>query len=231
MRVENKSFYADLFSNPASAGDGSARTKSKHPEAPSQTPSQGPSLDSSLDSGAVPPGAVKAVNAAKAVPGDAPGRRIPPTASATPPSPRPLAVQKNMPAVGNTAAGTRAQKTSPTNNPSPLAELIGNIDTHNLTPRQMSNLSLDLYAAGAISFDDYSLLAFQPELHPDFNRTIGALTGEEADPDRPRDFVSLWDDRAAFQRRHNAGRNDLIEQSERIASVLRRIDTPTNVMV
>ncbi len=95
----------------------------------------------------------------------------------------------------------------------------------------MANLSLDLYAAGAISFDDYSLLAFQPELHPDFNRTIGALTGEEANPDRPRDFVSLWDDRAAFQRRHNAGRNDLIEQSERIASVLRRIDTPTNVMV
>ena len=95
----------------------------------------------------------------------------------------------------------------------------------------MEDLSLDLYAAGAISFDDYSLLAFQPELHPDFNRTIGALTGEQADPDRPRDFVSLWDDRAAFQRRHNAGRNDLIEQSERIASMLRRIDSPTNVII
>ncbi len=225
MRVENKSFYADLFSKPASAGDGPARVKSQ----PTQVPS--------LDSGAIPPGAVKAINAAKAVPDEAPRRRIPPTAAATLPSPRPSADEenppatKNLPAVVTMAGETRAQKNSPVKNPSPLAELIGNIDTHNLTPRQMSNLSLDLYAAGAISFDDYSLLAFQPELHPDFNRTIGALTGEEADPDRPRDFVSLWDDRAAFQRRHNAGRNDLIEQSERIASVLRRIDTPTNVMV
>ena len=204
MRVENKSFYADLFSNPASA---------------------------------IPPGALKAAKAAKAIPDEASVRRAPPTASATPPSPRPLAeaenlpATENLPAAGNMAGETRAQKTSPTINPSPLAELIGNVDTHNLTPRRMEDLSLDLYAAGAISFDDYSLLAFQPELHPDFNRTIGALTGEQADPDRPRDFVSLWDDRAAFQRRHNAGRNDLIEQSERIASMLRRIDSPTNVIV
>lgn len=214
MRVENKSFYADLFSKPV--------------------PAPSPAL--SLDSGAIPPGALKAAKAAKAVPGEASPRPATPTASAAPPSPRPLAEAENPPATGNlpavvTLAGeTRAQKTSPTINPSPLAELIGNVDTHNLTPRRMADLSLDLYAAGAISFDDYSLLAFQPELHPDFNRTIGALTGEKADPDRPRDFISLWDDRAAFQRRHNSGRNDLIEQSERIASMLRRIDSPTNVM-
>lgn len=232
MRVENKSFYADLFSKPAPAiaAGGPARAKPQPAPAPSQAPSQGPRSAPSLDSGAIPPGAVKAAKALKAVPDEAIQRRTPPTASATPPSPRPLVDEENMratgnlPAVGNRAGQTRAKKTSP------LAELIGNVDTHNLTPRRMADLSLDLYAAGAISFDDYSLLAFQPELHPDFNRTIGALTGEEADPDRPRDFVSLWDDRAAFQRRHNAGRNDLIEQSERIASMLRRIDSPTNVM-
>ena len=109
---------------------------------------------------------------------------------------------------------------------SALYELTGDVDTHHLSPRQMSELSLNLYAAGAISFDDYSALAFQPELHPDFNRTIGALTGERAEPDRPRDFVRLWDDRADFQRRHNAARVDLVEQSVRIASVLRQIETP-----
>ena len=114
---------------------------------------------------------------------------------------------------------------------SALYELTGDVDTHHLSPRQMSELSLNLYAAGAISFDDYSALAFQPELHPDFNRTIGALTGERAEPDRPRDFVRLWDDRADFQRRHNAARADLVEQSERIASVLRQIETPISMVV
>ncbi len=93
----------------------------------------------------------------------------------------------------------------------------------------MANLSFDLYTAGVVSFDDYAALAFQPELHPDFARTIGALTGEPADPDRPRDFVQLWEDRADFQRRHNAARADLVKQGERIASVLRQIDAPTSV--
>lgn len=116
-------------------------------------------------------------------------------------------------------------------NLSSLAEIIGDIDARNLSPRQMANLSLDLYAAGAVSFEDYAELAFQPELHPDFDQTIGALTGEKANPDRPRDFVRLWEDRAAFQRRHNYERTDLIEQSERIASVLRQIEKPTNKLI
>jgi len=93
----------------------------------------------------------------------------------------------------------------------------------------MANLSQDLYAAGVVSFDDYAALAFQPELHPDFGRTIGALTGERAEPDRPRDFVRLWDERAEFQRRHNAARADLVRQNERIAAALRQIDVPTDV--
>ncbi len=100
-----------------------------------------------------------------------------------------------------------------------------------LSPRQMVTLSLDLYIAGALSFEDYAELAFQPELHPDFDATIGALTGEKAEPDRPRDFVRLWQDKAEFQRRHNNERQDLIEQSERIASVLSKIKTPANVLI
>lgn len=100
-----------------------------------------------------------------------------------------------------------------------------------LSPRQMVTLSLDLYIAGKLSFEDYAELAFQPELHPDFNATIGALTGEKAEPDRPRDFVRLWQDKAEFHRRHNNDRQDLIEQSERIANVLSKIKSPANVLI
>ena len=131
-----------------------------------------------------------------------------------------------MPVPGSIPAGIPAAPKR-----SALSKLIGELDIHDMSPRQMTHLSQPLYAAGAPSFEDYSQLAFQPELHPDYERTIGALTGEHAAPDRRRDFVSLWNERADFQRRHNAGRPDLIAQSERIAAVLNRIETPMNVMV
>ena len=115
--------------------------------------------------------------------------------------------------------------------PSALREVIGNVDAHNLSPREMTNFSQDLYAADVISFDEYSLLAFQPELHPDYDRTIGALTGETAAPDQRRDFVHIWQERADFQRRHNVNRPDIVAQSEHIAQVLGGIDSPTNVVV
>jgi len=115
--------------------------------------------------------------------------------------------------------------------PSALRGIIGNVDAHNLSPREMTNLSQDLYAAGVISFEEYSLLAFQPELHPDYDRTIGALTGEIAAPNQRRDFVHIWQERASFHCRHNANRPDLVAQSEQIAQVLGRIESPTNVVV
>ncbi|NQU60928.1 MAG: hypothetical protein HQ512_07335 [Rhodospirillales bacterium] len=127
------------------------------------------------------------------------------------------------------AQGERAQ-VSPKGR-SPLAQIIGVFDAHHATPRQVANLSDNLYAAGAISFDDYSELAFQPDLDPEFERTIGALTGEPAEPDRPRDFVSLWDERAAFEKRHKTASPDMAVQSERIAALLRGIETPTNLIV
>lgn len=141
--------------------------------------------------------------------------------------PSPAAAIKALPAPKPEPAPSKAAASAR----SPLRQLIGDVDVHRLSPRQMANLSSDLYAAGVVSFDDYAALAFQPELHPDFARTIGALTGERAEPDRPRDFVKLWEERAEFQRRHNAARADLVSQDERIAAVLRQIDAPTNVVV
>ncbi len=194
MRVDNKSFYADLF------------TKSDTSES-----GPGPGREPAAAVAPAPPVPAVRVPAAKAVKAVAVRE--------------PKALVVAGPAVNDETAKPVLKVRSA------IYELIGDVDTHHLSPRQMSELSLDLYAAGAISFDDYSALAFQPELHPDFNRTIGALTGERADPDRPRDFVRLWDDRADFQRRHNAARADLVEQSERIASVLRQIETPLRMVV
>lgn len=113
----------------------------------------------------------------------------------------------------------------------PIAELFRSIDVRNITPRQAVELGMDLHVAGVLPWEEYAMLAFQPELHPDYDRTVGALIGEKAQPDRPRDFVAMWKERLAFERKYNAGDPKLIARTARIVTVLRQIETPTSVVV
>lgn len=95
------------------------------------------------------------------------------------------------------------------------------IHVRHMTPRQMLAYSEDLYAAGIIAFEDYEAMAFQPELHPDFIRTIGALTGDKPQPDRPRDFIHRWEDRLDFAQRYRPANSHEVRQAHRILNVLR----------
>lgn len=106
---------------------------------------------------------------------------------------------------------------------SPARERIETVDARNISPRQIAEISMDLYVSGALSWEEYALLAFQPELHPDYERTIGALTGEQAEPNRPRDFIAQWQKRLAFERKYNADKPDLVARSQRIVDVLRQL--------
>ena len=113
---------------------------------------------------------------------------------------------------------------------SPLAKLSKGVDVRHMSPRQMSELSLNLYVAGYLQWDEYEILAFQPELHPDFDRTIGALTGESASPDRPRDYVVEWEDRYDFELRNNPDDAKRIERNLRILTLFKKVEFPTNVL-
>ena len=44
------------------------------------------------------------------------------------------------------------------------------VDIRFCSPREMASLSLELYVRGLVSWDEYVRLAFQPELHPDYDR-------------------------------------------------------------
>ncbi len=102
------------------------------------------------------------------------------------------------------------------------------LDVRTLSPREMVDVSLDLYIDGMLTFDEYSLLAFQPELHPDFEDTIGALTGEKADPDRPRDFLQEWEERHSFERRYPSEDPNRLQQIEHIIGVLSSQEAATD---
>ncbi len=102
-------------------------------------------------------------------------------------------------------------------------------DVRRMSPREAVELGQELYMEGVLGFDEYSMLAFQPELHPDYDKTVGALTGEPARPDKPRDFVQEWEEKVSFQQKHNAEQPHLIARTERILSILKMIDNPTDL--
>ena len=109
------------------------------------------------------------------------------------------------------------------NAPSSLKQLTNGTDVRKISPREMSDFSLDLYAAGIISFDDYTALSEHPELNPHYNRTIGALTNETAQPDSKRNLVKYWEDKLNFAERHPLPNKSNLEQAKRIVWLMRSL--------
>ena len=104
------------------------------------------------------------------------------------------------------------------------------LNIRQISPRKIMETGYDLYTIGAIGWEEYEMLAFQPELHPDYNKTIGALIGEKAQPDRSQDYIEIWEKRLLFERRYNPDNTRTIRQTEHLVSILRQIDRPTNLV-
>ena len=105
------------------------------------------------------------------------------------------------------------------------------MDVRQMSPRKMAKLSMDLYVAGIIEWEEHEMLALQTELHPDYNKSIGALTGEPARPDHPKDFIEEWEDRLAFQRRYNPDNFRRIRRMEHIKNILNQLEAPIHIIV
>ena len=64
-------------------------------------------------------------------------------------------------------------------------------DVRNISPREMAAISSDLYQEGKITFQQQALLSFQPELHPEYNATLGVLSGPTAQPDQVKNIQDV----------------------------------------
>lgn len=95
-----------------------------------------------------------------------------------------------------------------------------------MSPRELAGLAHDFYLEGVLTWDEYRLVGFPSELHPDFDATIGSLTGERAEPDKPRDMIAAWQYRLDFERNHNAQDPQRVARTERVLNVLRWQETP-----
>ena len=133
----------------------------------------------------------------------------------------PVYFDRNLPAPTTLDSDRRRKKAK---------ELIDqDIDIRFASAREIASTSMELYIRGMISWDEYELLAFQPELHPVYDATIGALLGETAEPDKPRDFVRLWEERLAYERRYNIAGSKRIRAAERITLMMRRLAGITSI--
>jgi hypothetical protein len=110
-----------------------------------------------------------------------------------------------------------------------LHEISRTYNIHWMTPREMVDLSFDLYFAGYLSRNQYTELAFQSELMPNFDDTIGALTGAKAEPDKPRDYATIWRARLRFEIDHRADDPRIIERTRKILDLLDSIEQTPNL--
>jgi hypothetical protein len=92
----------------------------------------------------------------------------------------------------------------------------------NVSPRRFAEIAHELYLEGALRWEEYQWVGFPSELHPDYDITIGALTGEPAQPDRPRDMLADVEDRLSFLKRHGNHDEGQLWRVERALDVLKR---------
>lgn len=96
-------------------------------------------------------------------------------------------------------------------------------DLRHVSPRRFAEITHELYVEGSLRWAEYQLVGFPSELHPDYDATIGALTGQKAEPNRPRDLLSEWEQRLDFMRRYD---DPSLRLAERALDILRRQAEP-----
>lgn len=105
--------------------------------------------------------------------------------------------------------------------PPPMQEAEELWDLRNISPRDFANVMHELYLSGLLSWAQYRIAGFPSELHPEYDATIGALTGEMAAPDKARDMIAEWEKRLEFEQRYAPGSADLRGTAQIFAALVR----------
>lgn len=96
-------------------------------------------------------------------------------------------------------------------------------DVKNISPREMAQMSQELFDNNSISLKNHAFISFQPELNPSYNDTIGKFTHTTAQPDNPRNFLDEWKVRLEEQLKSGAS-NEIINNTKEVVSILDNLD-------
>lgn len=93
-----------------------------------------------------------------------------------------------------------------------------NIDVREASPREIIDLSSQLYKANAISYDDHINLSFQPEVNLDSDLESKPFSHEK------KDYIVIWQAKEQNVIRFGGDRNQ-IEDTHRIQAILTYVDS------
>ncbi len=96
------------------------------------------------------------------------------------------------------------------------------IDPRNMSPRQLADWAHEMYLCRMLTWEEYCMAGFPPELHPQYNRTVGALTGKLAQPDTPRNMIRVWEERLSFMLRYYDADEIDVLRVEKLLRLLRQ---------
>ena len=96
------------------------------------------------------------------------------------------------------------------------------IDPRAMSPRQLADWAHEMYLCRMLSWEEYCMAGFPPELHPHYNRTVGALTGKLAQPDAPRNMIRVWEEKLSFMLRYYDADEPDVQRVEKLLRLLRQ---------
>ncbi len=96
-----------------------------------------------------------------------------------------------------------------------------------MSPNMLASVAYDLYMQGELEREEYLLLGFLSETHPFYNRTVGALTGEPARPDCPRDLIQEWEDHLQQVSASKLPLTVMLRRAKKILGLLRWLEMPS----
>ncbi len=109
-----------------------------------------------------------------------------------------------------TASSAQDVTATPTTSAAPMAALpapaeppAARYDMRNISPRNFADATHELYMDGTLNWNEFKMVGFPSELDPRYDETIGALIGDKANPDQPRDMLGQWEQRVDFEKRYN----------------------------
>jgi hypothetical protein len=96
------------------------------------------------------------------------------------------------------------------------------IDPRAMSPRQLADWAHEMYLCRMLAWEEYCMAGFPPELHPHYNRTVGALTGKLAQPDAPRNMIRVWEEKLSFMLRYYDADEPDVLRVEKLLRLLRQ---------
>ncbi len=96
-----------------------------------------------------------------------------------------------------------------------LSDIAKKYNIRNMSPREMSEMSQELYQGGTISFQDHALLSFQPELG--FNSSEATNQA-----DKPKDFIAHWEQQLKLHEQQ--GESSFAKNDRRMLNILSNLD-------